>query len=619
MRRSLAGPLGLIAIAFSLPAAAADLTEVIVTANRLPQADEDVLAATTVITREQIQARQARSVEDLLQGVDGIVISNSGGPGKLTSFFVRGTDADHLLVLVDGVRIGSATAGTAALQNIPVEMIERIEIVRGPRSSLYGADAIGGVLQVFTRRGGGALRPELAASGGSLGTRQAYAALGGGDEQAWVQGQLAWQRTDGIDACRGSSALGAGCFAEEPDRDGYRYRSVSLRAGGEFATGTAIEASLLRAASRVAYDGYADEFFATPNRSRLLQQAAGATLTQDLGARGALKLQAGRAWDRSDDYRDADWQGEFHTRRDSLGLQWDLAAADHAATFGADYVDDRVTSAIDYDVRARDNFGLYAQYLGKVGRWRIEASLRGDDNEQFGRHTTGSAALGYVLTGSLQVLAQYGTGFRAPTFNELYWPADPFFGPSANPLLDPERSRSLELALRGGAEALRWRVSLYQTRFRDLIALDAFYLPANIDAARIQGVEASATAQLGDWRVDAGLTLQDAENRSDGANRGNHLTRRPRTAGHVDVERRVGVVLLGARLVAEGHRFDNADNSRRIGGFGLLDLRAETALAEQWRVQLRAANVLDKQYETLSFYNQPGRAVYLSLRYVGGR
>ncbi|MET0280102.1 MAG: TonB-dependent receptor [Steroidobacteraceae bacterium] len=606
---------GLVVLSACLPLAAADLSEVVVTANRLPQSQDATLASTTVITRADIIARQARSIEDLLQGVDGFAISNSGGPGKLTSFFVRGADADQLLVLVDGVRIGSATAGTPALQNIPVELIERIEIVRGPRSSLYGSEAIGGVLQIFTRRGAGAFRPEVSVSGGSFDTRQAYAALGGGSERAWVQGQLGWQETDGINACRGSSSEFAGCFTEEPDRDAYRYRSATLRAGGQLTAATAVEASLLRAASRVEYDG------SFANRSRLLQQVAGATLDQQLGERaGKLTLRLGRAWDRSHDYVDDSFQSEFETRRDSASAQWDInAARGQLVSLGVDYLNDHVDSSTAYDVSSRDNTGVFGQYVGEFGAWRGEGSLRNDDNEQFGSHTTGSAALGYTINPALQLLAQYGTGFRAPTFNELYFPADPFFGPSSNPDLDPERSRSLELALRGTLQAVRWRVSLYQTRIRDLISLDSNFLPANIDAARIRGVEASTNVPWQQWRFDAGVTWQDPESRTAGADFGNRLARRPKLAGHLDVERRVAALTLGARWVTEGDRYDNAAGTRHVGGYGLLDLRAEASVGKDWRVQLRAANLLDKGYETVSFYNQPGRAVYLTLRYAGGR
>lgn len=172
--------------------------------------------------------------------------------------------------------------------------------------------------------------------------------------------------------------------------------------------------------------------------------------------------------------------------------------------------------------------------------------------------------------------------------------------------------------MRGQVQAARWRVSLFQTRVRDLIALDSSFLPANTDLARIRGVEASTSIPWQDWRFDAGVTLQDPEDRSAGANQGNRLARRPKLLSHLDVERRIGTFSVGARWVKEGSRYDNAANTRTVEGYGLLDLRAEASLSADWRVQLRAANVLDKSYETIAFYNQPGRALYLTLRYAGG-
>lgn len=605
MHKSVPGLVGLSVVFVSFPVMAADdLRETIITANRTATSPDTTMAATTVITRQQIEAMQARSVEDLLRGVDGLNVGNSGGPGKLTSFFVRGTEPEHLLVLVDGVRIGSATAGTAALQNIPVESIDRIEFVRGPRSSLYGSEAVGGVLQIFTRRGGSGLQPEFSVSGGSYDTRQASAALSGGDERAWFSVQGSTQSTDGFDSCHGSSALFAGCFTEEPDKDGYRYRSLGVRAGARLGAGTQLEANLLRAPSRVAYDG------SFTNRSKLLQQVAGIGVTQTFSEGNQLAFRVGRSWDRSDDFLGEDFMGDFNTRRDNVSAQWDWQfAMGQIVTVGAEYVNDAVSGTTGFDEDERDNKALFLQYVGDHGPWRTEMSWRGDDNQQFGKHDTMSAALGYAVSEALQFVAQYGTAFRAPSFNELYYPG------FSNPLLEPERSRSIELAAKGRVAGARWRVSLFNTRIRDLVGFDDFFLPANVDAARIQGVEASALIPWQGWVIEAGTTLLDAENRSGDANQGNRLMRRPRFSGHLDVAHGFGELELGARLVAEGARYDNSSNTRRVDGFTTLDLRAEYAFSPEWRVQARAANVLDEDYETVAFYNQPGRAFYFTLRY----
>lgn len=608
MRHPVAGSVSLLFLSVSISTPAADLEDVVVTATRTSQGVAETLAAVTVVTRSQIESRQARSLEDLLLGMEGLSIGNSGGPGRVTSFFVRGTDADHLLVLVDGIRVGSATAGTVALQNLPLEQIERIEFVRGPRSSLYGSEAIGGVLQVFTRRGGGPLTPEFSISGGSYGTLQGSASLQGGGERAWFSLQASAQSIDGFDACRGSSTEFAGCFTEEPDDDAYQYGSYAVRGGYRFSPGTELDGSFWRSDSKVDYDG---DF---ANHSEITQQVAGVTLTQPLRSGGKVTVRAGRAWDLSDDFLDTAFMSTFDTQRDSASVQVDIPVATaHLLTLGVDYQGDAVSGTTDYEVTSRNDVGLFAQYVGTIGPWRVEASARADDNEQFGRHFTGGLGFGYQVSGSWGLVAQYGTAFRAPTFNELYYP---YFG---NPMLEPEQSQSVELAAKGQARgqgsALHWRVSLFGTEIDDLIGFDASFAPANIDAARIVGAEAGITITRSDWTVDTGITILDPKNRSAGANQGKQLPRRPEFTGRVDVERRFGRFTLGGRVASEGSRYDDSANMRLVPGFTVVDLRAEYRLASTWRVQARLSNLFDTRYETVAFYNQPGRAGYLTLRY----
>ena len=598
-------PAALAALLLAAPAFAEDLSQVIVTAIRTEQPVDEALASVTVFTRELIEASQARSIEDLLRGVEGITIGNSGGAGKATSFFVRGTESDHLLVLVDGVRIGSATTGAAALQNLPLEQVERIEFVRGPRSSLYGSEAIGGVLQLFTRRG--ARAPTVAVGGGSFGTRQIDADFGLGGERAWLNLAGSAQSIDGYDACRGSSTQFAGCFTEEPDADSYDYRSLAASGGLTLGAATALEASWWRTDSDVEFDG------SFANRSRIVQQVASLALRQPLGARATLALRAGRARDVSDDFLQDEYTGSFETTRDTVTAQLEFAVADRQrVSAGIDYLDDRVGGTTGYEVTARDNLALYLQYVGSLGRLRTEASLRRDENEQFGGATTGGIGLAWPLTPAVELIAQYGTGFKAPSFNELYYP---YFG---NPALQPERSQSAELAAQGGVHTLRWRVSAFDTRIRDLVGFDASFVPANIDRTRIQGLEARGSIVLGNWTVESAASLLDPENVSAGADQGKRLPRRPDASGHLDVERRAGRYAFGARLVAEGSRYDDSANTRRVPGHATLDLRADAQVAGSWRVQIRAANVLDADYETLEYFPQPGRAFYLTLRHGWG-
>ena len=253
---------------------------IVVTATRTAQTTDESLAAVTVITREDIERQQARSMQDLLRGVTGISIANSGGPGKQTSLFMRGTASDQVLVLIDGVRSGLVSSGGAAYENIPIEQIERIEIVRGPRSSLYGSEAIGGVIQIFTRKGSKAqgFTPSFSFGGGSYGSVNGSVGLSGRNKRGWFSTNISGQGTSGFNVCRVSG--NAGCFATDPDkirdRDGYENVAGSMRAGYRFDNGLEVTGNFLRTEGKTEFD-QGDSFpgFVSPNRSKLMQQVFG--------------------------------------------------------------------------------------------------------------------------------------------------------------------------------------------------------------------------------------------------------------------------------------------------------------------------------------------------------
>jgi vitamin B12 transporter len=585
---------------------ATELEPIIITATRTAQTADETLSSVTVITRKDIERQQVQSIQDLLRGVPGISIDNNGGPGKATSVFLRGTESDHVLVLIDGVKMGSATLGTTAFQDIPVEQIERIEIVRGPRSSLYGSEAIGGVLQIFTRKGGGPLTPYFSLGGGSYRTYNASVGLSGGGGRGWFNVNATGIDTEGFNACNGKpSPDGAGCFTIEPDKDGYRNLSGSLRAGYRFDNGVEMDLHALRAKGKNDFDG---NFV---NESESVQQVSGGTLRFSPVEIWQMTLAAGRSRDESDDFKDGVFKSRFNTQRDTLSLQNDLTlTTDQLLTVGADYQDDRVDSTTAYTITSQDNTGLFSQYQASFGSHDMQLSLRRDDNRQFGVHNTGGAAWGYSLGKRLRVTASYGTAFKAPTFNELYYPG---FG---NPGLRPETSRSVELGLRDESARGHWSLNAYETRIDDLIAFDSStFAAANIDQALIRGLEAILGTQLGNWVLNANLTLLDPQNHSGGANDGNVLPRRAKQSLRLDADVDIGRYRFGATMLAAGKRYDDLANTRELGSYSTFDLRAEYALARAWLVQGRIENLFNEDYETAAFFNQPRRSLYLTLRY----
>ncbi len=587
--------------------AASRLNEVIVTATRAEESIDDTLASVTVITRADIERLQAQSTQDLLSQTVGISVANNGGQGKITTLFIRGAEADQNLILVDGVRMGSTTAGIAALQDIPLDQIERIEIVRGPRSALYGADALGGVVQLFTRKPtpDSSWRPELSVGAGSHDTQRAAASLGGGNDRAYVRIGMNHLETSGTNSCAGFGApIFVGCFTDEPDRDGYRNTSASLRGGVTIGAATDLEAFALLSEGRAEYDG------SFGNVAEFEQRTVGASLRQPLRGAWSLRAQLGHAEDDTNNLSDGATVSFFDTARTSASVLVDGALAQNTTlTAGIDYLDDRVTSDTEYVESARYTVGAFAQARWAPGRQEWLLSTRFDDNEQFGSEVTGSLAWGLEITPQWRLTASGGTAFKAPTFNELYFPN---FG---NPALQPETSRAFETSVRYAAGATRATLTVYENRIEDLIGFDSNFAPVNIDATRIRGLEAEAKLQ---YRVlDIGLLAEwlDPENRS-GAFAGNVLPRRARERARIELGAPVGPARIGVVGQFTGERYDNLANTRRLGSYATVDLLGEWRMRADLLVQARLSNAFDRQFATAAFYPQPGREFFVTLRFT---
>ncbi|MCP3870167.1 MAG: TonB-dependent vitamin B12 receptor [Gammaproteobacteria bacterium] len=571
-----------------------------VTATRTARTADETLASVTVITRQDIEKSQAQEVVQLLDALPGISLDNYGGYGKTTSLHLRGTNANQVLVLIDGVRIGSASLGETAWQHLPVSQVERVEVVRGPLSHLYGSDAIGGVIQIFTRKGAQGLRVDGEAGYGTYETFRGDLGLSGGNDTTDFSVRIAYMDTEGFDAMVNNN----------PDKDGYRNTSLSGSLHHRFQNGLKLQLTALRAEGNNRYDDqwnpigdYDEDFVQQTLTGRALYSPTDWWDTS---------VSVGESRDESEGYVDNRHNYTFKTRRPQASWQNDFTVGeDNILTAGLDYLRDELDSDITYDEDSRHIYGVFGQYQASIGSSDFNIGLRYDDNEAYGGHTTGNIAWGYNVDETLRLVASYGTAFRAPTFNELYYPS------SGNPDLDPEKSESLEMGVEGARKWGNWSVRAYRTQIDNLISWAPIapgswiWKPQNVNSAEIEGLEAALTARVLGWQMTGSVTLLDPRDERTG----NLLPGRSKRFLRLDADRRFASTGVGATFRAHSYRYDDPANNIRLPGYGLLDLRLVQPLAKGWSIKAQIKNLFDKEYQTRSRYNEPGRELFVSVVY----
>ncbi len=587
--------------------------DVVVTASRIAETADETLAPVSVITRDDIETRQIRSVPEALRSVPGLSLTNNGGQGKATSVFLRGTESDHVLVLINGVKVGSATLGTFNFESLSIDNVERIEVVRGPRSQLYGSEALGGIIQIFTRRPTDDVRVNASAGYGSDETKEAFGGFSGRTAGIGYAFDASYLETDGFNACGdGKSVPSGGCFANEPDDDGFRRTSIDGRLDYTFANGVAIDLTGLYADSDNDFDG------SFVNESEAENYVLGGQVRFSPVDVWDVTASAGHTVDDSDNFLNGTFRSRFKTERNSLSLQNDLFLADgHVTTLGGDYQLDEVSGTTDYDEDRRDNYAAFVQHRVDFGRHSIQASGRVDENEQFGGFLTGGVSYGLRIVDGLRMTLAYGTAFKAPTFNELFFPG---FG---NSDLDPEESQSAEIGLTARVGEMNLGANLFRTEIDDLISFDAATsAPANVDEAEITGLELYGSGTIEGFIVLASATFLDPVNESDGSNNGNLLPRRAEQFYQLSIDHNVGdlglglgELSLGGDVRYESERFDDLANSTELDAYTTVDLRARYDVTENWGLDLKLVNIFDEDYETARFFNQQGRAGFLRLTF----
>ncbi|WP_302175339.1 TonB-dependent receptor domain-containing protein [uncultured Hydrogenophaga sp.] len=602
--RRAALPLAVLAACPCLPALAQapvaepfELRPSVVTATRVETRADALLSDVTVIDGQELRDAPGRTLSEVLARRAGLQMSSNGGLGKTASLFFRGTEARHVLLLVDGVRFGSSTTATPTLDNLPLSSIERVEILKGPASALYGSDAVGGVIQVFTRRGREGFEPNASVTLGSHGHRAATAGFSGGTGTVDYALSLGTVRERGFSATNPAVSFNG----HNPDDDAFEQDSISASLGWTLAPGWRTGLTWLQAEGLNEYDNGAAAFNV---RSETFSRALGWSLERQWTPKARTQLKVARSDDRSTNFNTATTTSAFNTAQTQITLQHDWATPIGTALLGVESIKEAVSGTQAYAVRSRTTEAAFAGLQGEAGGHIWQANLRRDSNSQFGGATTGFASYGYQLTPNWRPHLAYGTSFKTPSFNTLYFVSPTFTG---NPSTQPERGKSREVGLTWSQGAHEVKLTRFDNRIRGFITLQP--VVTNVPRARIEGWSLGWLATAGAWRWNAQLELLDARNELNQRK----LVRRADEQLTLGVDHSAGAWNWGSSLLAQGRRFDNAANTVALAGFATVDLYARYRIDPQWSVSLRLNNLADKVYETARGYNQPGRAAYVTL------
>ncbi|MDO8906632.1 TonB-dependent receptor domain-containing protein [Hydrogenophaga sp.] len=572
------------------------LSETVVTATRVETRSDAVLSDVVVIETDTLEKSNGRTLSEVLSRSAGLQMSANGGLGKQSGLFVRGTESRHVLLLVDGVRYGTSTAGSASFDNIPLGIIERIEVLKGPASALYGSDAVGGVVQVFTKQGSKGFHPSASVTLGSFGHRAASGGLSGGTDALTYALHFGTVREKGFSATNPDVAFGS----HNPDKDGFDQDSVSATVRWAFAPGWSSNLHVTQADGTSAYDEGPGVFDV---RSDVTTRIAGWGLERQWSADSRTQFKLARSDDRSTSFSVFD-TARFDTAQTQATLQHDWNTVAGNVLMGLESVREEVSGTQAYAVNSRTTRAVFAGVHGQSGAHFWQANLRRDSNSQFGDATTGFASYGYQLTPNWRPHVAYGTSFKMPSFNTLYY-VSPFF--NGNPTTQPERGKNSEVGLTYNRGLHEVKLTRFDNRVRGFITTQPVVL--NVPRARMEGWSLGYTGSAGVWKWNANLELLDARNETNRLK----LQRRADETLTLALDRQSGAWTWGGSLLAVSDRFDNAANTVRLPGFATLDLYAVYRVQKDWSLNLRLNNLADKVYETARGYNQPGRAAYFTL------
>ena len=601
-----------------------ELEEIVVTATRIPTPLVDTLPTTAIITAEDIERIKPQDFGELLKLTSGIGFRDSGGRGSSGGLFVRGTSPKQTLILIDGIRTSSATSGETAIQHIPLESIERIEIIKGPMSGVYGADAIGGVIQIFTKayQDEGAFG-DVSTTAGSNQLRKHFARAGYGDENFSVSASLSKESTDGIDR---TAFKGGG----NEDRDGFEQSSGNFSLSLYPQDDLILKIGHVQSSATIEYDNTNS----SPKSSRFRNKVGegwhqrvklnSTSIQFDYDRAENVKLSGnfGVTKDFLTSNTPGGWSEVtyYRTKKTDYSVQADLIlSTKNQVTFGVDYQKDEVDTKDPFDEKKRTNKGVFALWQHQRSHSSTVLNARYDRNSLYGSSSNYGLQQSFDLNDEYKLIVSHGTAFRAPTFNDLYWPETSCC--VGNPDVEPEESKSLEISLRASLDEVNWQINAYQTKVRNLIDWgnkDGKLQPSNVDNSTLRGVEFELNREWDDYIFRASLDYLDAKDDKTGK----FLEDRARASGSIELGKQIDNFYVGVDTFFEHGRFEKTygNPGKFLPGYALWGMSANYNYQDRLLISGRIDNLFDKQYVTNlatedNAYQNEGRTFQVSVEY----
>ncbi|QNP59589.1 TonB-dependent receptor domain-containing protein [Paenacidovorax monticola] len=580
---------------------APSMSDVVVTATRTPQPLSDLVADVSIVDRETIETSGATGLVDVLARLPGVEMSRNGGPGTTTSLFLRGAETRFTAVYIDGVRVDSQSTGGAAWEAIPLSLIDRIEVLRGPAGAVYGSDALGGVVQIFTKKGETGVAPYVGVGAGSHGTYRAEAGVSGASGTFDYALGIVRETSEGFNA--------RPIAGQNPDRDGYRSTAANARLGLQINAAHRIEGTLVANDINSGYDATYTPSKGIVNDDRNLHRlhALGLNWQAQWSTSYKTRLSITDSRDRYET-KPSPYLTETQLRGYLFQNEWRLGA--HLFTAALERREDHLTNAPIDRERSQDALALGWGY--NAGGHTVQLNVRHDSDSEFGGQNTGSASYGYAFTPQWRATASVGTAFRAPTLYHR-------FSEYGQAGLKPEESRNAELGLRWAEGSSTFSVVAYRNRVKNLISFagagpcaSTFGCYANTARAQYEGVTLAGSHRIGAVQLRGSIDLQNPKD----LDTGKQLARRAKRHATFGADTRLAGWTLGAEVQASGRRYDTVANTNVLGGYTLVNLYASTRLARDYQLIARVDNLADKNYQLARTYATPGRTFFVGLKWA---